>query len=122
VSVDVKDVAPTFFVADVRASLAWYERVMGFTPEFVVGDPPDYAGVELGPARIHLAARGGARAGVVVKGACYLRLNSGVDAYVARIEAQGQPLTASLKDHDYGMREATVRDPDGNDIYIGQPL
>lgn len=21
-----------------------------------------------------------------------------------------------------GMREATVRDPDGNDIYIGQPL
>ena len=45
-----------------------------------------------------------------------------IDEYVAAIVAAGQSLTASLKNHDYGMREATVRDPDGNDIYIGQPL
>lgn len=47
---------------------------------------------------------------------------SGIDDYVAAIQARGQALTASLKDHPYGMREATVRDPDGNDVYIGQPL
>ena len=46
-----------------------------------------------------------------------------MDAYVAQIEAAGQPLTAPATDRpEYGLREAAVRDPDGNDIYIGQDL
>ena len=53
----------------------------------------------------------------------YARLRSGLDEYVSAIQGRGQTLTAPLKDHpEYGMREATVRDPDNNDIYIGQPL
>jgi len=61
--------------------------------------------------------------GVSYKAACHLRLASGVDDYVAKIEAAGQALTATVKDRpEYGMREAAVRDPDGNDIYIGQEL
>jgi len=41
--------------------------------------------------------------------------------YAAQIQATGQPLTAAPEDRpEYGMREAAVRDPDGNDIYIGQ--
>ena len=48
---------------------------------------------------------------------------SGVDDYVAQIQAAGQPLAATVKDRpEYGMREAAVRDPDGNDIYIGQEI
>ena len=105
---------PTFFVADVVRSVEWYESVLGFRRLFLISD---YAGVGLGPARIHLAQHV-----PPLKGACYLRLVSGLDEYVAAIQARGQPLTASLKDHPYGMREATVRDPDGNDLYIGQPL
>ena len=117
---DVKDAVPTFFVADVRKSAEWYERVLGFRIVFFYESQEAYAGVELGPARIHLAGVGPGRG---LKGACYLRLNTGVDEYVATIEAKGQQLVATVKDHpDYGMREATVRDPDGNDIYIGQPL
>jgi predicted enzyme related to lactoylglutathione lyase len=66
---------------------------------------------------------GTAPAGVRYKSACHLRLASGVDDYVAQIEAAGQPMTATAKDRpEYGMREAAVRDPDGNDIYIGQDM
>ena len=64
-----------------------------------------------------------APAGVTYKSACHLRLASGADDYAAQIEAAGQPLTAKVKDRpEYGMRDACVRDPDGNDIYIGQEI
>lgn len=68
---------------------------------------------------------GTAPQGIRYKSACHLRLASGVDYYAAQIEAVGQPLTASAKDRpEYGMREAHVRDrdPDGNDIYIGEQM
>lgn len=113
-------VAPNFFVKDVSASVDWYVRVLGFG---VAWKAADHAGVRLGPALIVLAQVAAASPGVSYKGACHLRVASGVDDYVAEIEAAGQPLTATLKDHpEYGMREATVRDPDGNDIYIGQEI
>jgi len=117
----VEAVVPTFFVQDIRQSVDWYVRVLGFRVAFDVGG---YAGVALGPATVHLAqVETPPPAGLQYKAGCYLRLKSGVDEYVAQIEAAGQKLTATMKDHpEYGMREATVRDPDGNDIYIGRPM
>ena len=121
---EAEDIIPTFFVADVRRSVVWYETFLGFRTTFLyeeAGEGASYAGVEWGPVRIHLARRT-PPPGTVFKGACYLRLKSGVDDFVASILARGQPLVAALKTHEYGMREATVRDPDGNDVYIGQEV
>lgn len=116
----IEAVAPNFFVKDVARSVDWYVRVLGFS---VAWQGADHAGVRLGPALIVLAQVGAAPAGVRYKAGCHLRVASGVDDYVAQIEAAGQTLTATLRDHpEYGLREATVRDPDGNDIYIGQEL
>lgn len=111
----VEAIAPNLFVTDLDRSIDWYVRVLGF---HVAWKAADHAGVRLGPALIVLA-----RSGVSHKGACHLRLASSVDDYVAQIETAGQPLTATARDRpEYGMREAAVRDPDGNDIYIGQDL
>jgi catechol 2,3-dioxygenase-like lactoylglutathione lyase family enzyme len=116
----VEAIAPSFFVKDLARSIDWYVRVLGFRVAFQAAD---YAGVSLGPATIVLVQAGTAPAGLSYKAACHLRLASGVDDYVTQIEAAGQPLTATAKDRpEYGMREAAVRDPDGNDIYIGQEL
>jgi catechol 2,3-dioxygenase-like lactoylglutathione lyase family enzyme len=116
----VEAIAPNFFVRDLARSVDWYVRVLGFHVAFQAAD---YAGVRLGPALIMLAQVAPAPAGVSYKAACHLRLADGLDEYAAQIEAAGQPLTAAVKDHpEYGMREATVRDPDGHDIYIGQEL
>lgn len=46
-----------------------------------------------------------------------------MDTYVEQIKGAGQPMTAPAADRpEYGMREAAVGDPDGNDIYIAQEL
>jgi catechol 2,3-dioxygenase-like lactoylglutathione lyase family enzyme len=116
----IEAIAPSFFVKDLGQSVDWYVRVLGFRVAFQAAD---YAGVRLGPATIVLVQARAAPSGISYKAACHLRLASGVDDYVAQIEAAGQPLTATAKDRpEYGMREAAVRDPDGNDIYIGQDL
>ena len=116
----IEAIAPDFFVKDLGRSIDWYTRVLGFRVAFQAAD---YAGVSLGQATIVLVQVATAPGGLSHKAACHLRLASGVDDYVAQIEAAGQPLTATVKDRpEYGMREATVRDPDGNDIYIGQNI
>ena len=104
---------------DMDGTRDWYVRVLGFRVVFEHGG---YAGVALGPAEIHLA-EAAPRDGLQYQAGCYLRVASGIDEYIAQIQGTGQALTATLKDHPvYDMREATVRDPDGNDLYIGQPL
>ena len=120
----VESIAPSFFVTDLSASIDWYVRVLGFG---VAWRAADHAGVRLGPALIVLVQPGAsvasAPAGVRYKSACHLRVASGIDDYAARIEAAGQPLAATVRDRpEYGMREACVRDPDGNDIYIAQQI
>ena len=117
---NVESISPQFFVEDLRRSVDWYVRVLGFAVAF---QSADFAGVRLGPASIVLLQVGPAATGVRYKGACHLRIGSGIDDYIAQIEATGQALTATLKDRlEYGMREATVRDPDDNVIYIGQEM
>lgn len=112
--IEVERAMPTLFVSDLEASIAWYEQVLGFRTTFRMAD---YAGLSLGGAHIHLG-----RWNPPITAAFYLRLTQGVDELVASIEAKGVRVGSALKDHDYGMREATVHDPDGNEIYIGQPL
>jgi catechol 2,3-dioxygenase-like lactoylglutathione lyase family enzyme len=114
----VERAIPVLFVQDAKRSIEWYTRVLGF---HVLFDYGDYAGMALGDAQIHLAQRSPPD-GVRLKAAVYLRLASGIDDYIAEIAARDQTFASSLQDHDYGMREATVRDPDGHDIYIGQSL
>jgi catechol 2,3-dioxygenase-like lactoylglutathione lyase family enzyme len=108
---------PVMFVQDLKRSIEWYTRVLGFRVRF---EYDEYIGIELDGAQIHLAQRG-APDGMHLKSGCQLHFVSGIDEFVAAIVATGQSLAASLKNHG-NMWGATVRDPDGNDIYIGQML
>jgi len=112
--IEVERAIPTMFVSDLDASCLWYERTLGFTTSF---RRDDYAGLSLGGAYLHLGLWQ-----PPITAAFYLRLSSGIDEYIAAIVANGQRLDQPLKNQDYGMREATVHDPDGNEIYIGQPV
>jgi catechol 2,3-dioxygenase-like lactoylglutathione lyase family enzyme len=112
--IEVERAIPSMFVRDLDASVAWYERVFGFRVTFRIAE---FAALALGDAHIHIA-----KWDPPITAAFYLRLAHGVDEFVAGVEAKGVRLGSALKDHDYGMREATVHDPDGNEIYIGQPI
>src|SRR5438105_14290956 len=106
----VDKAVPVFFVQDAKRSIEWYTRVLRFRVLFNYGE---YAGIGLDSAHIHLAQRS-APDGVRLKGGCYLRLANGIDEDVAAIAAAGQSLTASLKNHDHGMRRAPRRSPHRN--------
>jgi catechol 2,3-dioxygenase-like lactoylglutathione lyase family enzyme len=41
-----KNAVPVIATADVRATIDYYVRVLGFTQHFIFGDPPVYAGIE----------------------------------------------------------------------------
>jgi len=112
--IEARRAIPTMFVRDLDAACAWYERVLGFRTTFRL---PDYAGLSRGGAYIHLG-----HSDPPITAAFYLELADGVDELVAEIEASGVRILSALKDQDYGMREATIHDPDGNEIYVGQAL
>ena len=114
--IEVERAIPTLFVRDLDAACAWYERVLGFRTTSRI-PKYEYAELKLGGATIHLA-----RSEPPITAAFYLRLASGVDELVASMEAKGEPILSPLQDRDYGMRDATVHDPDGNEIYVGQPV
>ena len=42
----LKDSVPVIATADVRGTIDWYVRVLGFREHFVFGEPPVYAGLE----------------------------------------------------------------------------
>jgi hypothetical protein len=46
---------------------------------------------------------------------------NGVDEYSAGIRSAGVAMIHPLEDRDYGMRDCTFADPDGNSIAIGEP-
>ncbi len=113
--IEVERAIPTMFVSDLDAACAWYERVLGFRTTW---RKSDYAALVRGSAMIHL----GKSDPPITTAAFYVQVARGIDEYVAAIAAAGEPLLQPLQDHDYGMREATVHDPDGNEIYVGQQI
>jgi catechol 2,3-dioxygenase-like lactoylglutathione lyase family enzyme len=105
-------------VNDVARSLEFYLGRLGFKEFFRLGDPPSYAIVERDAVSLHLMpatqeARGIGRSTIYVFAA-------DVDALHDELCALGCAAEQAPTDYDYGMREFSVRDPDGNRITFGQ--
>lgn len=99
-------------VRDYAAATAWYERLFGAPPAFL---PNDVEAVwEVGEHRYVYIRVAPEHAGH----AMHTVFLSEFDAYLARIADRG--LTpADVETYDNGVRKATFRDPDGNEIGFG---
>ncbi len=108
----VRGFQPIFTVSDVARAVAWFERA-GFAASF---HDETYAFVHRErDLTIHLAqARGGAVPG---HGALYIQCQD-ADRVAAEWRAAGIEVDG-LRDEDYGRREGSVTDPDGNVIRFG---
>ncbi len=117
----LKQVSPTLQVRDMRRTLAFFEGSLGFRCTFKIRDDlhPEipYALVERDQVRIHLQ--------VSDKGAglsaCYVTVDD-VDALYAEIQRANVPVTRSIEDSSYGMRDFNIADIDGNTLGFGQPI
>jgi uncharacterized glyoxalase superfamily protein PhnB len=111
--------AAVFTVGDVAASLGFLLGRLGFREHFRLGDPPSYAIVERDAVSIHLmpASEAPETCGC---SSVYVFVTD-VDRLHAELQGLGCPIEAPPADFFYGMREMSVRDPDGNRITFGQP-
>jgi hypothetical protein len=111
----VRGFEPIFKVADVSRSIAWFERA-GFEVESHDGT---YAFAHRDrDLTIHLArAEGGELPG---HGAVYLHCQDADQ--VAEAWRQAQINVDGPRNEEYGKREGSVTDPDGNVIRFGSPI
>ena len=107
--------APIFKVADVTRSVAWFERA-GFEVSFH-DDTYAFAHRDR-DLTIHLAHAEGDD--VPSHGALYLHCQD-ADRVAAEWRESGIDVDGP-RDEDYGKREGSITDPDGNLIRFGSPI
>lgn len=107
----------TLSVRDVRAAGDFYANKLGFCVAFTEGDPPTFAGVNLGDVQIFLSKGTPAPEGCSV----YFVIGDADAAYEFH-RANGVEIIEHPQDQPYGLREYTVRDLDGYYLNFGHRL
>jgi catechol 2,3-dioxygenase-like lactoylglutathione lyase family enzyme len=125
-------VAPEFFVRDVDASIAYYTGVCGFTLIRSDRDPDgkaSFAVLALGRAEFMFADERflgtETRAALTHPRAPGLDIRlmvSDVRAVYDRVRERGAKIQLPLKDQPYGLRDFTIKDPDGYRIRFAERI
>ncbi|MEN8159943.1 MAG: glyoxalase superfamily protein [Myxococcota bacterium] len=109
---------PVISVDDLPGALEYYETVLGFTRDWVWGEPPEAAGVYRDRIELQLAQRG--KLGPAGSSHVSLR-GTGVDALFEELNAAGAEVRVPIADRPYGLRDFSIRDPSGNVLDFGPP-
>ena len=104
-------------VSDVRAAAEFYDSKLGFTVAFTEGDPPTFAGVNLGRVQIFLS-----KGTPAPQGCSVYFVVSDADALYEFHRANGVEIIETPRDQPYKLREYTVRDLDGYYLNFGHRL
>ena len=114
-------VFPCLTFRDAKASIEWLERVLGASPVAVYEDDSgrvQHAEVRIGDSTIMCGdEREGSRATPAGVSVVYVVVDD-ADAAFARARDAGADVTEPV-DQDYGSRDITVTDPDGNRWSLG---
>ena len=117
----LKQASPTLHVADMRRTLAFFEKSLGFRCTFKVDDDlhPEipYAIVERDQVAIHLQLRDT----VAGTSSCYITVDD-ADSVWAEVQKAGVRVTRPIENSGYGMRDFNIADPDGNNVGFGQTI
>lgn len=108
---------PGLAVSDVAAAVEFYTTRLGFSLGFTDGEPPSFAGVNLGQVQIFL------QHGTPSPGGCsvYFVVDDADELYEFH-RSRGVEVTQPLQDQPYGIRDYTVRDLDGYHLCFGHHL
>ncbi|MEM9177165.1 MAG: VOC family protein [Myxococcota bacterium] len=114
---------PVFQVRDVAASLAWYRDKLGFTIDFVEGDPPVHARIVGDPTyaapTVHLRFEPLQSERAPFAGAeVWLHVDHSIDVLYDRYLERGVKIVLPIEDKPWGLRQFVVEDPDGYRLVI----
>lgn len=101
---------------DVSAAVRFYTTVLGFKEGFLWGEPPTFAGVDLGRMRLFLQ-QGAAEP----KGGSVYFMVGDADELFEYQRSNGVDVAVAPGDRDYGIRDYTVRDLHGYHLTFGHP-
>ena len=116
--VECDQVHPVLVVSDIPAAIDFYTKKLGFKLGFTWGgDPPTFAGVNLGKVQMFLQ-----KGTPDPKGCSVTFLVGDADALYAFHRANGVEVTAEIADREYGIRDYGVRDLYGYNLSFGHHL
>jgi uncharacterized glyoxalase superfamily protein PhnB len=110
---------PIFAVADVQRTVRFYCDVLGAGSEWLWGEPPCHAGVRLGKFQLmfslnrDLAPR--------CAGAQHFFRVEDVQSWYDQHKSAGATIVQDIENKPWGLREYTVRDPDGYELRFAGP-
>ncbi|MAI42547.1 MAG: hypothetical protein CMP95_08815 [Gammaproteobacteria bacterium] len=108
---------PVLTVSTLSEATDFYVSKLGFELDFVFGKPQFYAGVRKDQVELHLVAENHARQ---PRGSASVSiLIDEVDIFHATIKGLGVEILVAPGDRDYGLRDFSCRDPDGNIFHFG---
>jgi catechol 2,3-dioxygenase-like lactoylglutathione lyase family enzyme len=111
---------PVIFVADVQTSAGFFRDTLGFSIDFLHGDPPFYGAVSRDGACLHIKF---VHQPVLAVGAedepdfinAFVEVDNVEALYTEYVEA-GVRFGQTLRTESWGGRDFVVRDPDGNAV------
>lgn len=115
-------VQPVLPVPDVPAAAAWFCRVLGFSVDFLHGEPPFYGRVKLGdrswgdPVFIHLQ---GTSEAMHPTGETRLHVGNDIDGLHGHVLAEGAEVLEPPTDQPWGLREFVLVAPGGHRLVLG---
>jgi catechol 2,3-dioxygenase-like lactoylglutathione lyase family enzyme len=124
----LETIAAQLFVADIGASCAFFTHVLGFTTEFVYGDPPFYAQVRRDDVRLALRhmddpvfASGVREREDLLSASITVGTRADIERLFAEFQSTRAPFHQTLRTEPWGARTFIVRDPDGNLLLFAGP-
>jgi catechol 2,3-dioxygenase-like lactoylglutathione lyase family enzyme len=115
--IECEQVQAGLAVPDVQAAVEFYVEKLGFKPGFTWGEPPTFAGLNLGKVQLFLAK--GAPTPSSDTGAVYFVVGDPDQLYEFH-RANGVEIAQAIDERPYGMRDYTVRDPSGYYLVFGR--
>ena len=112
--VEILSARPNFHVKDVKASVAFYQDILGFDVKAMMGEPPNFALMTAGGGEIALNQHDDPQ-----MSGCYVYV-TGVEALHDHCAAKGATITYPLTLEPWGLLNFVVADPDGHKIAIGE--
>ncbi len=108
---------PVLYSENVRRSIDYYTKVLGFEHKWEWDDPPTFGGVSRDLVEIYFCEKSQGHPGTWV----YLILDK-VDELYERAKANGAKILSAPENREWGMREMLVEDPDGHVLRCAQPV
>jgi catechol 2,3-dioxygenase-like lactoylglutathione lyase family enzyme len=119
-----KDSVPVISTADVRATVDYYARVLGFRQHFIFGEPPVYAGVERDGVLLYITHN--PHMAAMLRSSdlhpdIFLWVQD-VDGMFAEHCRSGAKIVEEVSDRAWDARQYVVEDPNGYRLKIAEPI